>query len=139
MSLYILDTDLVSLLRGGHSLVVDRVRSHSSDQIAVTVITVEELFGGWISLLRQHRSPIAQADIYDRIASTFNAVKAFEILSFTEPAIGRYRLLKTLKLNAGAYDLRIAAIALDYTAIVVTRNVRDFSRIPGVQVEDWSR
>ena len=35
-------------------------------------------------------------------------------------------------------DLTIAAIALDIGAVFVTNNTRDFRRVPGVLVEDWS-
>jgi predicted GH43/DUF377 family glycosyl hydrolase len=37
-------------------------------------------------------------------------------------------------LNIGKNDMRIASIA-----IVVTRNVRDFNRIPGLMIDDWSQ
>jgi tRNA(fMet)-specific endonuclease VapC len=42
------------------------------------------------------------------------------------------------KLNVRKMDLCIAAIALEHQAIVVTRNVRDFQRVPNLVVEDWS-
>ena len=37
----------------------------------------------------------------------------------------------------GPYDLQIAAIALQHGLIVVTHNVAEFSRVPGLAVEDW--
>jgi tRNA(fMet)-specific endonuclease VapC len=45
--------------------------------------------------------------------------------------------LVALKLNVGSNDLRIAATALEIGAAVVTRNLRDYSRVPGLQIETW--
>ncbi len=43
-----------------------------------------------------------------------------------------------MKLNVGASDLRIAAIVLEHNATLVTRNLRDFGRVPGLKVVDWT-
>jgi tRNA(fMet)-specific endonuclease VapC len=42
------------------------------------------------------------------------------------------------KIRVGTQDLKIAAIAKSLSAIIVTRNSRDFSKIPEIQIEDWS-
>jgi tRNA(fMet)-specific endonuclease VapC len=43
------------------------------------------------------------------------------------------------RLNVGSNDLKIAAIALENQAIVVTRNRRDFGRVAALTCEDWSQ
>jgi tRNA(fMet)-specific endonuclease VapC len=43
-----------------------------------------------------------------------------------------------MKLNIGKMDLRIAAITLEIGGTVVTRNLRDFQRIPNLRVENWA-
>jgi tRNA(fMet)-specific endonuclease VapC len=52
--------------------------------------------------------------------------------------VNRYLTLAGLRLNVGKMDLRIAAITLENGATVVTRNTRDFSRVPNLTVVDWS-
>jgi tRNA(fMet)-specific endonuclease VapC len=53
-------------------------------------------------------------------------------------AIQRFDHLPALRLNVGLMDSRLAAVGLENNLTVVTRNVRDFGRVPGLQIEDWS-
>jgi tRNA(fMet)-specific endonuclease VapC len=62
----------------------------------------------------------------------------FTLAPFTIPAAARFGALDRAKLNVKKNDLRIAAIALELGATVVTRNRRDFGRIPGLVIEDRS-
>jgi tRNA(fMet)-specific endonuclease VapC len=139
MSIYILDTDTVSLYQHGHRSVCAAVTDHAGSDIVISVLTVEEQLSGWYSELRRARVPAVLAEAYQRMAHTVRFYSSLPILSFTEQAIARYDVLKRLKVRIGKIDLRIAAIALEKDAIVVTRNARDFRRVPGLQTEDWSK
>ena len=140
MSQFILDTDILSLFQHKHPKVVAAAHAHPPAEIAITVLTVEEQLSGWYKELRRAKKPTILASIYDRMARTVLFYSRLPtIRSFPEPAILRYESLKRLKLNIGKTDLRIAAIALELNAIVVTRNARDFGKIPGLIIEDWSK
>lgn len=62
----------------------------------------------------------------------------FRILAISKAGLSRFDDLVGQKLNIGRMDLRIAAITLANGGTLVTRNVRDFRRVPGLAVEDWT-
>lgn len=62
-----------------------------------------------------------------------------EAAASPQARIVRYESLRKAHRNVGKNDLRIAAIALEHSAIVVTRNAHDFNQIPGLTIEDWSK
>jgi tRNA(fMet)-specific endonuclease VapC len=140
MSLYVLDTDTLSLYEKRHPAVVEQVTARSkSDLVAITIISVEEQFTGRYALLRKADTPAKLAAAYLLLTETMQALAKLRILTLTEAAAERYVKLTALKLNVGKMDLRIAAIALENGATVVTRNTRDFGRVPGLVIEDWAQ
>jgi tRNA(fMet)-specific endonuclease VapC len=138
MSLYVLDTDTLSLVRYGHPQVTQRIAAHPPAELAITVITVEERLSGWYTVLRRATRPQQLEQAYGQLADSVRFLALWPILPFNAAAITRYDQLKTLRLNVGTMDLRIGAIVLENGGTVVTRNVRDFQRIPHLAVEDWS-
>jgi tRNA(fMet)-specific endonuclease VapC len=138
MSLYVLDTDVLTLLQHRQPAVCQQVSQHQQDIVAVSVISVQEMLTGWYALLNRVRQRDRLAIAYQSLADTTAFLGGLPILSFTEPAILRYEQLQSLRLNVGKMDLRIAAIALEYGAVVVTRNQRDFGRVPSLMIEDWT-
>ena len=138
MSLYVLDTDIMTLYQYGHPRVAQHVLARPVAQLAIAVISIEEELTGWYTKLRRVRKRDQLARVYQRMADAVPFFARFRILSFTEPAILRYESLRAAYRSVGKNDLRIAAIALEHGATVVTRNVRDFKQVPGLKVEDWS-
>ena|SRR5947209_7944769 len=138
MSLYGLDTDTLTLLQRGAAVLQERIRRLKPDELAITVISVEEQLSGWYSLLRSAKRPEQLSKAYDRLAQAVMLLGSLPILSFSEAARVRYEDLKSQKLNVAKMDLRIAAIVLEHKAILITRNARDFGRVPKLVVEDWT-
>lgn len=137
--MFLLDTDILSLLQQGHILVLQNVNRHPIADVSVSVISIQEQMQGFQAALLRARDRRQLASAYDMLATRLLPIwSRFPTRSFTESAIARFEAFRSLRLNVGSMDLRIAAIALEYNSIVVTRNRRDFGRIPGVVSEDWS-
>jgi tRNA(fMet)-specific endonuclease VapC len=137
VSLFILDTDTVSNFLREQPAVTAAVARREVKELATTVITFDELWTGWATALGKARTTAQIAVAYERQTTTLNQLRFLQYLTFSIPAIERYAALKKQKLNVKANDMKIAAIALEAGAVVVTHNLRDFNRIPGLVVEDW--
>lgn len=138
MALFILDTDILSLYQLGNPNVCKHVAEHPPQVLAVTIITVEEQLSGWYTLRRRVKDQQRLARVYERFTENVKFLAQVHVVSFPETAIARYGDLLRMKLGVRGNDLRIAAIALDLAATMVTRNRKDFERVPGLAVEDWS-
>ncbi|MFN8512378.1 MAG: type II toxin-antitoxin system VapC family toxin [Chloroflexia bacterium] len=146
MTQYILDTDHVSPHQRGHRAVQRRLARMSmddaADDLATTVNALEEQVRGRFATLHRHVTTPQQIrqelNAYADFLSIWRYFQLLTILPFDQPASDRFRQLRQQGLRIGSQDLRIAAIALSIGATVVTRNSRDFSRVPGLLLEDWS-
>jgi tRNA(fMet)-specific endonuclease VapC len=139
MSRYLLDTETITLLQFGHAAVVRNLAAHPDANVLLSAVSFQEQMRGWLGRLGKLTTPTQQADWYDRLVTRlFPVWRRFELLPFPLAAIHRFEQLRALRLNVGVMDLRLGAVALENNLTVVTRNVRDFKRIPRVQTEDWS-
>lgn len=138
MTRYAFDTDTLSLYDRMHPAVVRNVFHHLGDDIRLTTATVEESLGGWLAVVRAAKTPAQTEAAHRRLATAVRMLGTWDVFPMTAAAEVRFRQLLRQRLNVGGGDLRIAAVALEFGATVVTRNVRDFRRIPGLTIEDWS-
>ena len=84
MTQFALDTDIVSLLQRGHPTVVGRFHRHRTDEVATTIITVEEQLSGWYTLLRRAKTTLELVPVYERMNDTIRFLSRLPILNFTE-------------------------------------------------------
>jgi tRNA(fMet)-specific endonuclease VapC len=138
MSVWVLDTDTSTLLLRGHTGVREHVADKSSDQLALTIITVEELLSGWYTRIRRANTDEALERAYFALQQAVEFTSRVNLLAFDKPSISRFHQLRTLHRRMGTNDLRIAAIALENNATLVTRNTSDFGLIHGLRTENWA-
>jgi tRNA(fMet)-specific endonuclease VapC len=110
--------------------VLAALRRHESDGLGVSVITVAELEFGVnksgsarnAAALQQFLEPLAVADFDREAARHYGVLRA---------------QLETAGTPIGPLDTQIAAHALALKATLVTNNVREFARVPGLAVVNW--
>jgi len=140
MTRLILDTDHVSLILRGDERLKEQVNQHP--EAYTTVITIQEIFNGWITRINQAKASDDFVELYARFTNTIDYLKQTEILSFDQAADECFRSLlqqnPPLRKARLQRDMRIAAIALSQDATIVTRNQRDFGQVPGLKLVDWS-
>jgi tRNA(fMet)-specific endonuclease VapC len=138
MILHILDTDHVSLFQRKHPVVIQRLNEIHSEHLAITIITVEEQIKGRFKLIKQANSSTKLIRAYAALQSSVAYFNTITVLPFDEAASVHYENLRQQKIRIGTQYLRIASIVLSRDGILVTRNRRDFDKIPNLNFEDWS-
>ncbi len=139
MTRFVLDTDIVSLLQRGNETVAGHVSHHRADEVATTIITVEEQLSAWYTLLRRAKTAKDLVPVYRRMSETVRFLSRLPVLTLTDAAAEVYEQLRKQHPRTGRMDLQIAAIAVAHQATLVTRNLSDFDTIVGLAVVDWSR
>jgi tRNA(fMet)-specific endonuclease VapC len=111
--------------------ILDRLKGLSPDEVSISAITLAELLFGAAKSSKPLRTR----------GSVAAFLLPFEVLAFERAAAEAYaeiRLsLEQIGRPIGERDLLIASIAQSRRLTVVTHNVREFGRVPGLLVEDW--
>jgi tRNA(fMet)-specific endonuclease VapC len=109
----------------------------STEGFAVTVVTLEEQARGWLAAINRRSDVEDQVAVYDRLLGLYRLVADWQVVRFDERAAREFRKLRKAKVRMGTQDLKIAAISLVNDALLLTANLRDFKRVPGLRVENW--
>lgn len=131
--MYLLDTNILSdLVRHPGGVIGARIIALPEDAVATSIIVASELRFG------------AERRGSERLTAQLEGIlKRLPVLPLGESADRRYGALRTVLERQGtpigANDMFIAAHTLALDATLVTDNVREFTRVPGLRVENWLR
>lgn len=131
--MYLLDTNIVSeIVRNPNGNAAKRLAQTADERVAISVIVCCEIEYGLE--LKSSAKLKQQSDAI---------IAKFEVLDFGSPAHSIYGSIRAeLKRKGtpiGPNDLFIAAHALALNAVLVTDNEKEFSRVPGLKIENWLR
>ena len=129
----ILDSNIISYYLRGDLQIVPRVQALAPADVGVPAIVEYELRYGLLRLPQEAAKP--------RLAALMQLLQPMQRLPFDSDCAAHAARIRAELAAAGTpigpHDTLIAATALRYQATLVTRNVREFSRVPGLQWLNW--
>ena len=128
---YLLDTNIVIYVIKRRPIEVLGLFNEHAGRMAMSVITLSELYHG--------------AEKSAKVSQNLEVIEEFssllEVLPYTGKASAHYGSIRSALEKAGqpigVNDLHIAANARSEGLVVVTNNVSEFARVPGLMVENW--
>lgn len=131
MPRYLLDTHIISdLVRHPQEKVAKRIAVEGEKSICTSIVVASEL-----------RFGVAKRACEPSKIQLETILSALEVMPLEEPAYRRYSDLRTCLekrgKSIGPNDMLIAAHTLALNCAVITANVREFSRVPGLEVQNW--
>ncbi len=135
---YLLDTDHISLAQRKHPQVMAKILAIPAEQLMVSIVTVQEQMRGRLAQVQEAKSVTELSFAYKLLHQTISFYNTIAIADFNDQTGTILKNLLEQRIRIGTQDLRIASITLSLKAILVTRNQRDFEKVPGLQLEDWT-
>jgi tRNA(fMet)-specific endonuclease VapC len=133
VDIYFLDTDICSyVMKRSNQQLLDKLRDSDPSKIAISVVTEAELLFG----IRLSAKPKVIRDSFDGF------VRHVQVFTWGRDAAEHYADIRAaLRVRGeliGSNDLMIAAHVRSVDATLVTNNVREFGRVPGLMLENWT-
>ncbi|WP_017327750.1 type II toxin-antitoxin system VapC family toxin [Synechococcus sp. PCC 7336] len=139
---YLLDTDHISILqrRAGpdRAALLARLTDHPISDLAFFIVSFHEQVLGAHTLITRTQNAADVIRGYRLLSEIHKGFSAAPVLPFNSQAVEIFKSLRSQQVRVATMDLRIAAIALSNNLILLTRNVRDFGKVPGLVSEDWT-
>jgi tRNA(fMet)-specific endonuclease VapC len=139
---FLLDTDHISILQRPSgpefAALSARIAQHAVSDFAFCIVSFHEQVIGCHTYLGRARTSADVIRGYVMLDRVLDAFASAQVLPFDAAAAAVFDGLLAQRVRLATMDLRIAAIALSRGLVVLTRNVRDFAKVPGLLTEDWT-
>jgi tRNA(fMet)-specific endonuclease VapC len=139
---YLLDTDHISFLQRRSSpeftRLMARMKEFSAADFALSIVSFHEQVLGAHNFINRSQTNTDTIRGYNLLLEIFQGFRIAPILLFDAEAVAVFDDLRNQKIRVSTMDLRIAAIAISRDLILLTRNVKDFSKIPNLLIENWT-
>lgn len=137
--MHLLDTDMLSHLHRGHPKVVEHLRELDDPDVATTIVTKIELLRGRFDFVLKAATGDELVRAQQWLLKTEALLAQLRIVVLDEQAARQFDRLRSVASlrNIGRADLLIASMALAHQAVLVTRNLRHFRRIPHLRLANW--
>ncbi|PHM05673.1 type II toxin-antitoxin system VapC family toxin [Nostoc sp. 'Peltigera malacea cyanobiont' DB3992] len=136
---YLLDTDHLSIIQRqmGQDYInlSARMAQYPLSDFAISVVTFHEQLLGSHTYISRARNDSEVVKGYEMMVRLVNDFKVLPLVSFDADAATALSQLQAKRIQLARMDSRIAAIALSRKLVLLTRNHRDFSKIPGLLIE----
>lgn len=137
--MFLLDTDHITIIqRKPGSTLVARIKDRGPHDFFVSIVSFHEQARGWNAYLHGAKSDDRILHAYRMFERILHDFTRMQVLSFDEAALARFNSLRSSGVRIGTMDLRIAATALSRGFTLLTGNLGDFRKVPGLRAEDWS-
>jgi tRNA(fMet)-specific endonuclease VapC len=139
---YLLDTDHLSILQrqAGQDYInlSTRMAHYPLSDFAISTVTFHEQMLGSHTYINRARNVNDMVKGYEMMTRLVRDFKVLPLVTFDMSAATVLNQLQSQRIQLGKMDARIAAIALSSGLILLTRNHRDFVKVTGLGIEDWT-
>ncbi len=132
--MYLLDTNIcIFLIKNKFPVLMKRIFDSDATHLFLSSVSIAEMEYGVSKSQNREKNRLALLDF----------CKDFNIIDFTAEDTESYGLIRAYLEKQGnvigPYDMQIAAQAMTRSLTVVTNNYDEFSRVPYIKVEDWTK
>jgi tRNA(fMet)-specific endonuclease VapC len=136
MRIYVFDTDHLSLYGRNHTKIIENILA-AQVQLTTTAINVEEQLRGRLAQIAEAKDGRTKSIAYRFLVDTVMLLSEFTVLQYDAKSDDIYQSLKAQRVRIGTQDLRIASIVLACDGVLLTRNLQDFEKVPGLKIQNW--